>query len=274
MASVPEPLYDLSYLKTALTPNDVYESIATRVELRTSVGAFRIPIRSGTAWKVRSGQVCRITATCGPQVGDFNCWNYNNPSERFWASRTRQLQAAHVRTFDRLWSTLPYLRPLLTVTKESLEYGLDGRGGRCHDLLGSRCDPYLKSLMTGEDIDHHCHSNLVRAIAPFGLKEADVHDVLNIFQVTGLVDDRYFIEPCPAKSGAYFEFVAEVDLLCALSTCPGGDLSMPRWGPDARDNLAGCRPLDVEVFDLAPDLLENWTPPKVAPYGGNHGMPD
>lgn len=29
-------------------------------------------------------------------------------------------------------------------------------------------------------------------------------------------------EPCPAKPGDYFEFFAEIDLLCALSTCPGG----------------------------------------------------
>jgi len=273
MISAPEPLYDLSYLADPLTPNAVYESIATRVESRTSVDAFRIPIRTGTAWKVRAGQVCRITAPDGPQVGDFNCWSLDNPAEHFWASRTRQLQAAHVRILDRLWSTLPYLRPLLTVTGDSLDYGQDERGGRCHDLLGSRCDPYLKSMMTGKDVDHHCHSNLVRAIAPFGLDETDVHDVLNVFQVTGLVDDRYFIEPCPARAGDYFEFVAEIDLLCALSTCPGGDLSVPRWGPEAQDNLAGCRPLDIEVFDLAPELLDGWSSPAVAPYRGNHGLP-
>lgn len=27
-----------------------------------------------------------------------------------------------------------------------------------------------------QDFDYHCHSNLVRAIAPFGLRESDVHD--------------------------------------------------------------------------------------------------
>ena len=35
------------------------------------------------------------------------------------------------------------------------------------------------------------------------------------------------MKACPAKKGDYLEFFAEIDLLCALSTCPGGDLSLP-----------------------------------------------
>ena len=77
--------------------------------------------------------------------------------------------------------------------------------------------------MGGEQFDFHCHSNLTRAILPFGLTEFDVHDVLNVFQVTGLdEEDKYFMESSPAKAGDYFEFFAEMDLLVALSTCPGG----------------------------------------------------
>ena len=167
-------------------------------------------------------------------------------------SRTRQLQAAHVTTFDRLWSTLPYLRPLATITADSLkDYGVDEFGGRIHDLLGTRCDPYVNRMLTGEDFDFHCHSNLVRAVAPYGLTELDVHDVLNVFQCTGLNRaDKYFMRACPAKTGDHLEFFAEIDLLCALSTCPGGDLSVPLWGPDARDPLEVCRPLGVEVYAL------------------------
>ncbi len=142
-----------------------------------------------------------------------------------------------------------------------------------HDLLGTRCDPYVNRLLTGEDFNFHCHSNLTRAIAPYGLTEFDVHDVLNVFQCTGLnLNDQYFMKACPAKKGDYLEFFAEIDLLCALSTCPGGDLSVPLWGPDARDPLEVCRPLGVEVYRLAPDLLEEWTPPGVPEDRGLHGM--
>ena len=34
-------------------------------------------------------------------------------------------------------------------------------------------------MLTGKDFDYHCHSNLTRAVLPYGLNESDVHDVLN-----------------------------------------------------------------------------------------------
>ena len=80
-------------------------------------------------------------------------------------------------TYDRLWSNLPFLRPLVTITDDSLaDYGIDEHGGRLHDLLGTRCDPYVNKMLTGEDFHHHCHSNLTRAVLPHGLTEFDVHD--------------------------------------------------------------------------------------------------
>lgn len=111
------------------------------------------------------------------------------------------------------------MRPLATILADSLAwYGADAHGGRVHDLLGTRCDPYVNTLLSGEAYDFHCHSNLVRAVLPFGLAEADVHDVLNLFQVTGLDDEgRYCMSRCPAQKGDYIELLAEVDLLLALS---------------------------------------------------------
>ncbi|MGA7812156.1 urea carboxylase-associated family protein [Caballeronia sp.] len=270
--------YPAAYQATQGSALDVdrafYTRIASAHETRTLVDSTVVPIRSGYAWKVPAGHVFRIVTIEGPQVADLNIWNLHNPRERFWASRTRQLQQAHVSTLDRLWSTLPYLRPLATITDDSLaDYGIDEHGGRVHDLLGTRCDPYVNRMLTGHDFHFHCHSNLTRAIAPFGLTEFDVHDVLNVFQCTGLnLNDQYFMKACPAKKGDYLEFFAEIDLLCALSTCPGGDLSLPMWGPDARDPLEVCRPLGVEVHRLASPLLEGWSSPEVAAYRGLHGM--
>jgi len=241
---------------------------------REEIARHRLPIRDGLAWRVPAGCVTRISAPEGAQVGDLNVWNAADPEEHLWAARTRQLQAAHVSTFDRLWSTLPSLRPLATIVADSLEgYGQDAEGGRVHDLLGSRCDPYVHAMLTGEQVDHCCHSNLVRAVHPFGLEERHVHDVLNVFQCTGLNDeDQYFMKASPAEAGDHLELFAEVDLLLALSTCPGGDLSVPLWGPDAVDPIDVCRPLEVRVYELDPALLEGWSPPAKAPYRGNHGL--
>jgi uncharacterized protein YcgI (DUF1989 family) len=76
----------------------------------------------------------------------------------------------------------------------------------------------------------------------------------------------------PARQGDFFEVFAEIDVLCALSTCPGGDLSIPLWGPAARDPIEVCRPLGVEVCQAAPELLEGWQSPKPSDYRGLHGL--
>ena len=125
---------------------------------------------------------------------------------------------------------------MVTIIEDSLgDYGVDEVGGRCHDLLGTRCDPYgelfgsngvcgqifleaavapswirmlmkwlrkVNRMLTGKDFDYHCHSNLTRAVLPYGLAESDIHDVLNVFQVTGLNSD-----------GQYFMYVSQKTLL-------------------------------------------------------------
>ncbi|MFF4866161.1 urea carboxylase-associated family protein [Streptomyces sp. NPDC001231] len=267
-----------AYQATKGGPLDVDRAFYDRVSRteggRELVDSFVIPIRSGRAWEVPAGHLCRLVTVDGPQVGDLNIWNRNDPRERMWAARTRQLQRAHVSTYDRIWSNLPFLRPLLTITDDTLAgYGRDAEGGRVHDLLGTRCDPYVNRMLTGEDFDFHCHSNLVRSVLPYGLTEFDVHDVLNVFQCTGLnEDDQYFMKDCPARPGDHFEFFAELDLLCALSTCPGGDLSVPMWGPDAHDPVEVCHPIGVEVYKVDPELLADWSLPQVAEYRNLHGM--
>jgi uncharacterized protein YcgI (DUF1989 family) len=244
---------------------------------RVLVEKFVISPRTAKAWKVPAGHICRLTTPEGPQVGDLNLWNAHNPRERFWASRTRQLHRSHMTTFDRFWSTLPYLRPMATIIGDSLaDYGTDKWGGRVHDLLGTRCDPYVDALLSGQQVDFHCHSNLTRAVLPYGLTEGDVHDVLNVFQVTGLNEEgQYYMETCPSGKDDYFEFFAEIDLLCALSACPGGDLSLWGWGDAYGDEDVAntCRPLGVEVYKIAnKEALEGWTLPEFAPYKGEHGL--
>lgn len=122
------------------------------------------------------------------------------------------------------------MRPLTTIIQDSLAwYGEDEHGGRVHDLLGTRCDPYINTVLTGTQYDFHCHSNLTRAVAPFGLAESDVHDVINIFQVTGLDEQgRYFMNPSPAIKGDSLELLAEQDLLMALSKSSLETVAMQR----------------------------------------------
>jgi hypothetical protein len=40
----------------------------------------------------------------------------------------------------------------------------------------------------------------------------------------------------------------------------------------ASDGLDICRPLAVEIWQLAPELLAGWTSPPPSDYAGGHGL--
>lgn len=233
-----------------------------------------VPPRDGRAFRVSAGQFFRITCVEGPQVGDLNLWSATDLGERFFSGKTRALHGTHLDVGDRLWSCFPHLRPMATITDDTLGwYGYDEDGAGVHDVIGTRCDPYTQHLLAGTDYDQCCHSNLTRALAAeTGLllaeAETHVHDVLNVFMCTGFARDthRYFMKASPVRPGDYLEFFAEIDLLGALSACPGGDC-----GAGHSSDAAACHPLKVEVFAPAPGALGDWQPPARNGYAGHHG---
>src|SRR5215469_13681463 len=100
------------------------------------------------------------------KVAELNLWNAHDLAERFYSGKTRALHATHLSTGDRLWSTFPSLRPMATITHDSLDwYGWDEDGAGVHDIIGTRCDPYTNLLLKGTEYHHCCHSNLTRALA-------------------------------------------------------------------------------------------------------------
>jgi hypothetical protein len=232
-----------------------------------------VPPRDARTFTVPAGHFFRIVSIEGPQVGDLNLWAAANLGERFFSGKTRALHGTHVTTGHRLWSCLPYLRPLATITEDTLDwYGFDRFGGGVHDVIGTRCDPYTHRLLSGGTYHHCCHSNLTRALADHtGLSrneaEPHVHDVLNVFMCTGFTRDtgQYFMKASPVRPGDFIELFAEIDLLGALSACPGGDCSSEHSSDEA-----ACHPLRVEIFrPLAPP--HGWTPPAPNGYPGTHG---
>lgn len=233
-----------------------------------------VPPRDGASFIVPAGHFFRIVSVDGPQVGDLDLWNANNLSERFFSGKTRQLHASHVTTGDRLWSNLPGLRPMATITHDTLGwYGWDEDGAGIHDVIGTRCDPYTNSMLKGVDYNNCCHSNLTRALAEFKgmtVNEAEphVHDVLNVFMCTGFSRDthQYFMKASPVRPGDFIEFFAEIDLLGALSACPGGDC-----GSSHSDDNTPCYPLLVEIYKPAKGTLAGWQSPEINGYGGKHG---
>lgn len=262
----------ICYPVDALSQPDIDAYRAVR-DCWTQISETLIPPRDAACFEVPAGHFFRITSTRGPQVGDLNLWSADL-SARFYSGKTRALHGTHLSTGDRLWSNLPDLRPLATITDDTLDwYGFDEWGGSVHDVIGTRCDPYTHNLLSGGGQYHYCcHSNLTRALArardmPLPQAEALVHDVLNVFMCTGFTCEtgQYFMKASPVRPGDYLEFFSETDLLGALSACPGGDC-----GGEHSSDLAACHPLLVQVFRPASPPA-GWVPAAPNGYDGSHG---
>ena len=230
--------------------------------------------RDAACISVPAGAFFRIVSVDGPQVGDLNLWNANDLTERFYSGKTRALHGTHLSTGDRMWSSFPAMRPMATITDDTLDwYGFDAFGGSVHDVIGTRCDPYTGRLLSGGDYHYCCHSNLTRALAAqtgMSLQQAEplVHDVLNVFMCTGFTRDtgQYFMKASPVRPGDYLEFFAEIDLLVGLSACPGGDCSS-----EHSSDTAACHPLLIEVWDPGAAARKAHQRPQRNPYDGSHG---
>jgi uncharacterized protein YcgI (DUF1989 family) len=262
------------YSVDALPPPNMILLEAARTNL-TKTAEILIPPREGCAFCVPKGHFFRIVSIEGPQVGDLNLWNADDLTERFFSGKTRALHKTHLTTGDRLWSTLPHLRPLATITHDTLDwYGWDEDGAGVHDVIGTRCDPYTHRLLTGTDYHYCCHSNLARALARargLTIKEAElhVHDVMNVFMCTGFTRDthQYFMKASPVRPGDFIEFFAEIDVIGAVSACPGGDC-----GATHSSDVAACFPLKIEILQPDEPFLASWHQPERSLYPRTHGV--
>ena len=234
-----------------------------------------IPPRDAKTFKVNSGNFFRIESIDGPQVGDLNLFQAENLNEKFYSGKTRALYGTHISVGDKMFSSFPYLRSLATITWDTLDWhGYDKDGGSVHDVIGTRCDPYTSKLISNKDYHYCCHSNLTRALVKeknLTIEEAEqiVHDVLNVFMLTGFTNDtkQYFMKSSPVRPGDYLEFFAETNLLGVLSTCPGGDC-----GSEHSSDIAKCYPLKVSIWNVDKKYLDGIKFSSISSYNRNHGL--
>ena len=234
-----------------------------------------IPPRDAKTFEVKKGNFFRIESVEGPQVGDLNLFQAENLEEKFYSGKTRAIYGTHISVGDKMFSSFPYLRSLATISWDTLDwYGYDDDGGSVHDVIGTRCDPYTTQLISGKNYHYCCHSNLTRALViekKFTINNAEriVHDVLNVFMLTGFTNDtkQYFMKSSPVRPGDYLEFFAETNLLGVLSACPGGDC-----GSEHSSDNAKCYPLKVSIWNVDNKYLNKIKFSYVSKYNKNHGI--
>jgi uncharacterized protein YcgI (DUF1989 family) len=229
-----------------------YDAVRARRDTFRHVEEISIPKETGKGFVVRRGQSLRLICVEGPQVADMDVFNAEDPREHLWANQTLNREGAHLTTFSRLWSNMPHFRPLMTIIEDTVTLIPTQLGARHHIILGAHCNPFYWLVATGDMNHSNCYSNLVSAIAPFGLGPEYVHDNLNVFQKTRIDahTSRYVSEASDAKAGDYVEFFAEMDVLVAVSACPGGSLRYAAGkGPSDTKSLL------VRIFDTGVEPL-------------------
>ncbi len=211
--------------------------------------------RSGKAFVVKAGEIFRIVETEGPQICDLWLFNRKNPKEHFWSNYTMVLEGVYLKQYGRLWSNMPWFRPMATFMEETVR----SRGGFPHIIsFGSHCTSELWELHSGIKGLNSCHINGLNAIAPFGLKEENLHDNLNVHMKVEINpnDGQVSVSKSDCVRGDYAEFFAELDLLAAVSACPLGDGSYPNSMPEKM--IVG--PLEIEIYStgIRPKTFPKW----------------
>jgi uncharacterized protein YcgI (DUF1989 family) len=193
-----------------------------------------IPRMEGRAFEMRTGQVLRLVAVEGKQVGDLTAWNLNDHDEQMnviFSTTMNDRSVSHVR---RVFSGAPYFNEMLTIENDN--HGVH--------WLGGRCNRFLYQAMGAPD-HRNCHDNILEAVAPHALTERQVQlDTLNVFMnVVYEPGGTFTFEPPIIERGDYVDFRASMDLLVAISACPNeGDLR-----GEINDYVA--KPLKVEIYD-------------------------
>ncbi|MSO94082.1 MAG: urea carboxylase-associated family protein [Rhodospirillales bacterium] len=222
-----------------------YDRVRAAKPSYTMAESFVIPPYSGRGFIAKKGQTFRVVEETGPQIADVAIWNADDVREQFSAMRTWLLDGWIIRKNSRMWSELPWLRPMATCIDDTVvaPAGCDYH----HHFVGTHCGPETVEKRFGIPGLNGCRVNLLQGIEPFGLTEDDLRENINLHELNRMdpVTGRRAIARGDAKTGDYVEFYAEMDLLVSVSVCPFGDGSHnpTMW----RENVV--RPLRVEVYE-------------------------
>ncbi|HLR69686.1 DUF1989 domain-containing protein [Virgibacillus alimentarius] len=169
-----------------------------------------IPPYEGRSAVLHPGEEVLIIDVDGKQVGDFVCFNRNDPKEFVSPVHMRaSLSSIRLKEGDYLYSNRR--RPLMTFEQDTV--------GK-HDFFFPACDYYRYKVDYGKDDHPNCHDNLKNALNSFGLGNEPVPDPINLFMnnVLNDVGDYEISEPL-SKPGDYVRLKALDEVVIACSTC-------------------------------------------------------
>lgn len=169
-----------------------------------------IPPYEGRSALLKPGEELIIIDVDGKQVGDFICFNRQDPREFVSPVHMRaSLSSIRLKVGDALYSNRR--RPLMTFMEDTV--------GK-HDFFFPACDYYRYKVDFGSEDHPNCHDNLKHALKDYGLDQEQIPDPINLFMnnVLNEVGDYEINEPL-SKPGDYVRLKALEEVVIACSTC-------------------------------------------------------
>ncbi|THF85220.1 DUF1989 domain-containing protein [Deinococcus sp. KSM4-11] len=177
------------------------------------IPTHRIPPQSGAGFTLSRGDVLVVIDAYGEQVSDLMAFAADQPDEWLSSGRTFDYnETIYLSTGHVLYSNRS--RPMFTLERDDV--------GR-HDFLLTPCSTEtFEILYPPGTADGHpsCFSNLVQALAPYGIQPDRIPTTLNIF-MNVLVDERGRVNIAPpiSTAGQRLELRAEMNLIVGLTAC-------------------------------------------------------
>ena len=167
----------------------------------------------------------------GEQVADLFAFKDGNSECALSSGRTIDYASKiYMTTGDILYANDS--QPMFTVLADQV--------GR-HDFLLTPCSQEMFEILY-QHRGHHpsCFENLYTALAPFGIKPSQISTTFNIFMNVTVDPDGVVAVRTPlSKRGDYIELRAEMDLICALTSCSA-----------EQSNNGSFKPIDFEVVPV------------------------
>lgn len=171
-----------------------------------------IPPKSGTAFRLRKGDLLKVIDPLGEQVADLVAYDADDTAEVISSGRSLDYASRIFLTKgDKLYSNRSNV--MLTIVEDMV--------GR-HDFLLTPCSRDTFRIIYGDAQPHGgCFENLETALAPYGITADNIPTAFNVF-MNVLVDGEsgeLKVAPPRSRSGDYVILRAERDLIVGLTAC-------------------------------------------------------
>ncbi len=229
------------------------------------VKEFMMEPNVGHGFELAKGQVVHYELVDGPQIIDTVYLVKSRPTEE-WADiyPTTQYGALTQREGTHYYSNHPYMRPLLTMIKDTVDYDtLKATYGELaeHNFIypAGRCQVAMHEQAYGEPNLYNCDWGLLEGIAKAAGEEVarktKIPNAFMHFQAVAYdrnpVNYSLYSGKDVFKRGDHVQLLAHDDLYVSVSLCPLGD----QHHMSSKDTLT-LYPVKVKIFEGADGPLE------------------